>query len=228
MMTEQTFAGENDRLAHSLLDWPWSNTTQGGQAMTDHTLKLTDHDVLFLARTRLQTHLPLQADGSVCTTSDLLQVLLGVAVTRGTIEALCADLLGTPDPETIRRYLNAQLRVEDLPALLDQVNAALTEKLPQWLWVSARDVAIDFTDRPYYGTLPQDEGVWVRGPAKAGTTRFHRVATAYVMLAGMRLTLAVHFVRPTETPVTVLEQLLERLERLGVRPRRLFLCERPP
>lgn len=188
--------------------------------MTNHTPKLTDHDVLLLARTRLQAHLPLHADGLVCTTSDLLQVLLGVAITRSTIEALCADLLGTPDPETIRRYLNAQLRVEELPALLDQVNAALTEKLPQWLWTSARDVAIDFTDRPYYGKLPQAEGLWVRGPAKVGTTRFHRVATAYVILAGMRLTLAVHFVRPTETPVTVLEQLLERL---GERPRRLFL-----
>src|SRR5215210_8413499 len=227
-MIDQESARENERLAHLLLDCPRTDTIQGGQAMTDHTPKLTDQDVLLHTRTRLQAHLPLHADGSVCSTTDLLQVLLGVAVNRGTIEAICADLLGTPDPETIRRYLNAQLRVEDLSTLLAQVNAALTEKLPQWLWVSARDVAIDFTDRPYYGTLPQDEGVWVRGPAKAGTTRFHRVATAYVMLAGMRLTLAVHFVRPTETPVTVLEQLLERLERLGVRPRRLFLCERPP
>ncbi len=191
--------------------------------MSDHTPKLTDHEVLLHARTRLQAHLPLHADGSVCTTADLLQVLLGVAVTRGTIEAICGDLLGTPDPETIRRYLNAQLRVEDLPTLLDQVNAALTDKLPAWLWASARDVAIDFHDRPYYGTLSQADGLWVRGPAKAGTTRFHRVATAYVMLAGMRLTLAVHFVLPQEVPVTVLEQLLARLERLGLRPRRLFL-----
>ena len=164
--------------------------------MSDHTPKLTDHEVLLHARTRLQAHLPLHADGSVCTTADLLQVLLGVAVTRGTIEAICGDLLGTPDPETIRRYLNAQLRVEDLPTLLDQVNAALTDKLPAWLWASARDVAIDFHDCPYYGTLSQADGLWVRGPAKAGTTRFHRVATAYVMLAGMRLTLAVHFVLP--------------------------------
>lgn len=191
--------------------------------MTNHTPRLTDQDVLLRARTRLHAHLPLHADGSVCTTADLLQVLLGVAVTRGTIEALCADLLGTPDPETIRRYLNAQLRVEDLPTLLDQVNAALTEKLPEWLWASARDVAMDFHDRPYYGTLSQADGVWVRGQAQAGTTRFHRVATAYVMLAGMRLTLAVHFVRPTETPVMVLEHLLARLARLGMRPRRLFL-----
>ena len=71
--------------------------------MTNHTPKLTDHDVLHAARTHLREHVPLQADGYVCTTDDLLNVLLGVAVNRGTIEAICADLVGTPDPETIRR-----------------------------------------------------------------------------------------------------------------------------
>ena len=191
--------------------------------MTDHTPKLTDQDVLLHARTRLQAHLPLHADGYVCTTTDLLQVLLGVAVNQGTIEALCADLLGTPDPHPIRRYLNAQLRVDDLPALLDHVNAALAEELPEWLWSSAHDVAIDFHDRPYYGTLAQDTGLWVRGEAKAGTTRFYRIATAYVTLASMRVTLALHFVRPEDTPLSVLKQVLERLEGLGLRPKRLFL-----
>ena len=127
--------------------------------MTNHTPRLTDHDVLLHARNRLQAHLPLQADGYVCTTIDLLQVLLGVAVNRGTIEAICADLLGTPDPETIRHYLNAQLRVNDLPALLDQVNATLADELPERVWTAAHDVAIDFHDRPYYGTLAQDEGL---------------------------------------------------------------------
>src|SRR3954453_14131757 len=156
-----------DRLAHLLLDCLCEYTIQRGQAMTDHTPNLTDHDVLDRARTCLQKHLPLHADGSACTTQDLLQVLLGVAVNRSTIEAICTDLLHTPDPETIRRYLNTQLRVQDLSALLDHVNAALTDKLPEGLWTEARDVAIDFTDRPYYGTLPQADGLWVGGQAKA-------------------------------------------------------------
>ena len=116
--------------------------------MTDHTPNLTDQDVLQHTRTCLQAHLPLEADGYVCTTQDLLQVLLGVAVNRGTIEAICADLVGSPDPETIRRYLNAQWRVEDLPALLDHVNAALADPIPERVWAYARDVALDFHDRP--------------------------------------------------------------------------------
>jgi putative transposase len=191
--------------------------------MNHDTPKLTDQDVLQRARTRLQEHLPLQADGYRCTTHDLLHVLLGVAVNRGTIEAICADLLGTPDPETIRRYLNAQLRVDDLPGLEQGVNAALADEIPARVWAQARDVAIDFHDRPYYGTLPQAHGLWVRGEAKAGTTRFYRVATAYVMLAGQRVTLAVHFVLPDEAPVTVLDRLLHCLDTLGLRAKRLFL-----
>ena len=138
--------------------------------MTHHTPNLTDQEVLMHTRTRLRDHMPLHAEGSVCTTEDLLNVLLGVAVTRGTIEAVCADLLGTPNPETIRRYLNAQLHPEDLPHLEARLNAALTDDIPQRVLTDARDVAIDLHDRPYYGTRPQAEGLWVRGEAKAGTT----------------------------------------------------------
>jgi len=66
------------------------------------------------ARTDLQEHLPLQANGYKCTTEQLLDVLLGVAANHSTLEAICADLVGTPDADTIRQYLNKQLKVEGL------------------------------------------------------------------------------------------------------------------
>src|SRR5918997_1169953 len=188
--------------------------------MSNRTPRLTDQDVVRRANACLQAHLPLQADGYVCTTADLFNVLLGVAVNRGTIEAICADLVGSPDAETIRRYLHDQLRVEDLPVLEQCVNAALADALPARVWAGAHDVAIDFHDRPYYGTTPQPEGLWVRGQAKDGTTRFYRVATAYVMLQHLRVTLAIHFVRPEDDGVRVLDSLLQRLDALAVRAKR--------
>ena len=191
--------------------------------MPHDTPVLSDADVLAQTRARLHDHLPLHAEGSVCTTDDLLNVLLGVAVNRATIEAVCADLLGTPDPETIRRYLNAQLRPEDLPHLEAQLNAALADDIPLRVLAAARDVAIDLHDRPYYGTRPQAEGLWVRGEAKAGTTRFYRLATAYVMLNGLRVTLALHFVRPEDDLVGILDHLLQRIAGLGLHLKRLFL-----
>jgi putative transposase len=191
--------------------------------MSNDTLKLTDQEVLRYSREGLRKHLPLQAEGYVCTTDDLLNVLLGVAANRATIESVCTDLVGTPDPETIRSYLNEQLCVEDLPDLEQGLNAALAQEVPQRVWRQACDVAIDFHDRPYYGRTLQPEGLWVRSRAKDGTTRFYRIATAYVMLNGLRVTLAIRFVLPGDDTVAVLDHLLNRVKTLGIRVGRLLL-----
>jgi IS4 transposase len=197
--------------------------SQEGKPMANDTPKLTNREVLQRAHTLLAEHLPLQADGYTCTTDNLLDVLLGVAANRGTIEGVCADLVGAPDAETIRGYFNDQLRVEDLPELERQLNAALAEEIPPRVWRHARDVAIDFHDRPYYGKRPQVVALWVRGQARDGTTRFYRVVTAYVMLNNLRVTLVVHFILPEEDTVQVLKDVLKRAKRLGIRIERLFL-----
>lgn len=124
--------------------------------MGHDTLKLSDAKVLTAARELLKDHLSLAADGYVCTTNDLFDVLLGVAVQRGTIQSVCTDWLGIADPETVRGYLNDQLCVEDLPTLERQLNAALAAQIPRRLMRAPQDVAMDFHDRPYYGKQPQD------------------------------------------------------------------------
>jgi hypothetical protein len=187
------------------------------------TLKLTDDQVLAHARDILREHLPLTAEGTCCTTDDLLNVLLGIAVNRGTLEAVCSDWATAPDPETVRRYLNEQLCVEDLPELEQRLNAALQAEIPHRVWRQAREVAIDFHDRPYYGKQPQDTGLWLRGKARDGTTRFYRIATAYVMLNGLRVTLALRFVLPELEVVGLLDDLLKSLEKQGFQIACLFL-----
>jgi putative transposase len=62
-------------------------------------------------------HLELEANGYTCSTNDLFNVLLGVASNQGTIESVCGDLVGTPDPQTIRNYINEQITIEELPQL---------------------------------------------------------------------------------------------------------------
>ena len=191
--------------------------------MKKYTPKLTDQGVLRHSQELLKEHLPLQAEGYKCSTDDLLQVLLSVAANRGTIEMACDDLVDLPDPETIRIYLREQLCVEDLPKLEQRLNAALVQEVPRRVWRQPCDVAIDYHDRPYYGKLPQEQGLWVRGRAKDGTTHFYRVATAYVMLNGLRVTLALRFVLPTDDTVGVLELLLKRVKAQGIRVDCLFL-----
>lgn len=189
----------------------------------NHTLKMTDVEVLEQTTQLLKEHLPLKADGYICTTEDLINILLGVAANCGTVQALGTDLVGSPNPETIRGYLREQLQVEDLPKLERQLNAALAEKIPTRVWRQARDVALDFHDRPYYGKTPQEKGLWVRARAKDGTTRFYRIATAYVMLHNLRVTLAIHFVLPREETVKVVKTLLQQVKKRQIRVNRLFL-----
>ena len=64
----------------------------------------------------------------------------------------------------------------------------------------------------------------MRRQAKDGTTRFYRVATAYVMVKRLRVTLAVRFVLPDDDTVTLLDDL-NRLKTLGIRVARLFLVK---
>jgi putative transposase len=153
----------------------------------------------------------------------LYNVLLGVAVNAGTIEAICADLVGTPDPQTIRDYLNEQICVAELAQLEAQVNRALIKDIPPRIWRRPQDIAMDFHDRPYYGKTTQTDGLWVRSRAKDGTTRFYRIATAYIILDGLRFTLGIHFVLPDDSIVAVLEKLLKRVKGLHISVRRLLL-----
>lgn len=191
--------------------------------MKNNTPKLTDKDVLEQAARRLQHTLPVQAAGYVCTTEQLCHILLGVAATKNTLEAVCAELDTAPCAATLRGYLNEQLTVEELPHLERALNAALAQDLPPTLVVCEREVAIDYHDQAYYGKSEQKDGWWVRAEAKNGTTRVYRVATAYVILNGLRVTLAIKFVAAEDTHRSVLKFLLKRLKALHIKARTLYL-----
>jgi len=191
--------------------------------MQYHTPELSAQEVLRHTQELLEEKLPLHAEGYKCTTDDLFKVLVGVAATKGTLEAVCADLVGTPDPHTVRGYFNEQRCVEELPELEQQLNAALAAAVPLRVRRHAQEVAIDYHDRPYYGKGEQDQELWVRGKAKDGTTRFYRVATAYVVRDGLRVTLALHFVLPTDDTVRVVDTLRQRVNAQGLRVSCLLL-----
>ena len=84
---------------------------------------------------------------------------------------------------------------EDLDTLEAQCNAVLLARLPDDVVPRPQRVAIDLTLLPYYGRPAVEGGELRRGEAKAGTTRFHAYATAYLVRDGRRLTLARTYVR---------------------------------
>ncbi len=84
---------------------------------TQATLKLTDEDTRQEALEKLTTYFPLQVSGYECTAETVFDVLVKAAVTGQTIETVCKDLDDMVDGETIRGYLNEQVRVDDLHSL---------------------------------------------------------------------------------------------------------------
>jgi len=191
--------------------------------LKDNNPKLTERDVLEQAQRRLQQNLNFKAAGYVCNAEQLIHLLLGIAATRHTLEAVCAELETSACAATVRSYLHEQLTVAELPQLERAMNDALAQEVPPSVLVAEREIAIDYHDQAYYGKTEQKEGLWVRAEAKNGTTRVYRVATAYLILNGWRLTLAIKFVGPEDDHQKVLKFLLKRLKRLHIKVRTCYL-----
>jgi putative transposase len=168
-------------------------------------------------------HLKLQAGGYDCSAQVVTDVLVKASVEGEAIEGTCNDLEAVPTGHTVRNCLNEQLRPEDLTLIEERVNAALTADLPRRLWRIRLDLAADLHDEPFYGKTETLLAFACRGKAQSGTTYFYRVATLYHVHKGVPTTLAVTFVLPGETTLAVLQRLLARAKKLGLRWGCLYL-----
>jgi putative transposase len=191
---------------------------------SDGSNAVTAEQVRALCTEVLAEVLPLGVQGYRYADADLYNVLVGAAAQQRSIESVCRQLVQAPSANLVRHYLAERLldcwAVETLEA---HCNDLLTARLPQGLQHQRHQVAIDLHLVPYYGEPAGEVGELRRGEAKAGTTRFHCYATAYLVSNGRRLTLALAYVWAEDALLDVLIELLDRLRALGVRIRRLFL-----
>jgi hypothetical protein len=185
--------------------------------------ELKANDVHAYTLETLKEHLPIEADGYVCHTEMILNVLIKASAETSSLEAVCADLEEVADSNTIREYLNAALPIQELREQEGQVNRALAGCIPDDVVRSDIEVAIDFHDEPFYGKEEETRQVTCTGQAKKGTTHFVRIATAYIIWRQVRLTLAVRYVLPEEKTLEILKFLLKRLKTLGFQPKILYL-----
>lgn len=169
----------------------------------------------------LQEHLPLRDYKRKTTASTLWAVVLWAAASAASLHATCSRLVGLPSEETIRKALYASL--PDLAEIQRRLNRALAGRVGRALRRRRQRLAVDLTLIPYYGEPWSDPAEIYRGARKAGTCRFHAYATAYVVLKGERLTVALTTVTRGEKVVDVLRRLLAQARRAGVRPSLLLL-----
>jgi len=105
------------------------------------------------------------------------------------------------------------------------MQAALTGNLPRRLTSRARRIAIDLHLTPYHGQAYRNDNELYHSQPKSGTTKFHAYATACIVEAGFRYTLAITYVRSNEPLIRVLERLLDRVAALEI-PRKYLLLDR--
>jgi putative transposase len=84
-------------------------------------------------------------------------------------------------------------------------------------------LAIDLTLFPYHGEPASNPKEIYRSKAKAGTSHFHAYASAYVVLAGERFTVALTRVEKGEKMEAVLMRLLAFVRKAGVDTKLLLL-----
>lgn len=176
--------------------------------------ELTAEDIRLTLQEVAQEHLPFEADGYICTDEMIYDVLMKAATEGISIDAVCRDLADSAAGNTIREIINAQLSKEQLRQHEAELNTALAARLPEQLCTSRLEAAIDEHDEPSYGKTPELRAYAYRSRAKQGTTRFFRIASAYVIYRQLRLTLAVTFVLPEDETVDVVRRLYERLQAL--------------
>jgi hypothetical protein len=185
--------------------------------------ELTAENVRQAVLDTLRNHLSWETEGYSCTTDMLLNVLLKAAADQGSLEAACGELEQVAASNTLREQLNRALDVADLRQHECELNAALASAIPAHLTRHGLDIAIDWHDEPFYGKTPELRTYVCRSQAKQGTTRFFRIATAYLMWRDVRLTLAITYVLPEHSTLEVVQRLLQRLTILGFSQMTLFL-----
>lgn len=182
---------------------------------------VTKDEVYGYANSWLENALRLKYEGTKCTGSTLLAVLLIAAARVVSVYAACRDLADAPSDQTIRNAMVASL--PPTPELERRLNRALATELPKALRRKARMIAIDLTLIPYHGEPAQDEKEIYRGPPKSGTTHFHAYATAIVVHKGHRYTLALTRVEGNEAMKDVVQRLLRVVRKRDVKVKNLLL-----
>ena len=185
--------------------------------------RLNAEDVRGMMLDRMEKHLSLKTEGYRSSTGQTFNLLLKAVAEGSSLEAVCADSCGVADSNTVREQLNAALRVSELRQQEAEMNAALQAAIPAGMPSGGLEVALDTHDEPFYGKTPELRAYTCKTQAKAGTTHFFRIASAYVIWSEVRLTLAVSYVLPDDRLPEVVDKLLTRLKQIGLHATVLYM-----
>jgi putative transposase len=191
----------------------------------DGLLTLTSEEVLDFALDALLKGVKLYINGRKCTAENVYEIILKAAAGQTSVNDVCDDLEGAPKGNTVLGQLHDALPqdLSQLWRLEVQLNRVLLINVPRRMLKVRCDIAIDLVLVPYHGQPAKDEEEVKRSVAREGTTHFHCYATAYMIYKDQRITLAMTFVRKSDTMLKILRRLFKRLDVLGLRIKKVYL-----
>ncbi len=152
----------------------------------------------------------------------LIDILIAAAVRGSSIEETCRQYKNAPSGKTVRTHIALQL--ESLEDVEVRLNRALRKHIPKKFRRKPVKVAIDYVEVAYHGNTQDPDEVRKSQP-KEGTSHFHTYATAYVIEKGRRYTIAITYVKASDTTLDVLRRLNKRINQLAIRVE-LYLIDR--
>jgi putative transposase len=150
---------------------------------------------------------------------DVASVLALAASRKTSTSRICQEHELAPC-EGVIRY---RLRRLTLKPLLKRANKLLAEQASCLLPKRPLKIAVDYTLIPYHGRPKREKDEVVRGKPKSGTTWFHAYATAYTILSGRRVTVALAFVKSSDRKMAVVREIVRLVEAQGIEFRCLYL-----
>ncbi len=171
----------------------------------------------------MERWLPLDLKETRIVPADVWHLLAYARARETSLDAAGTELARAPSANRVREVLRAAL--PSASAVQGQLNAALRAQLPRSLLKGKRSytVAADCVLIPYHGQTLADDPEVLKAQAKSGTHHFHGYATLSIVHDRKRYVVALRVVRPHETMVAIVRDLLNRARRLGIRIRRICL-----
>ena len=150
----------------------------------------------------------------------MVNVLVKGAIEGQTIESVRADLALEVGSNTVREQLNRALDASDLRVQEAELNRGIAACIPTELPRRGKEMALDWHDEPFWGKTPALRTYACRSE---GTTHFYRLASMSVIWRQVRVTLALTYVLPEDSPLLIVQRLMQRLHQLDFRPGGLYL-----
>lgn len=152
--------------------------------------------------------------------SDAAAVTIKAATSRSSIHGARKRMKKGKSRRQIARVFEGL----DLKKVEDEINLAIRTDIKKRFKGKVLDVCADIHAIPYHGGPHKDKKEIGRSKPKDGTTKFHMMATAYLIgKGGKRFTLGVTFVPLGTTMKATVQTLLDLLKRCGITVRRFLL-----